>query len=259
MLSDKALKNVQAFLSSCDELISGRFIFAENIIAKVLQNITESEEIYDLISECMKNFNYDKELNKARIKLPSKNGYFVMPENKAIILPLVFCLLVDIRDKKISFREFLKNYFTTDEEGEEFKNFALTVIEPFKQAVVYCFEAVNRQEEEKEQAPEVKPEVESLPENKEPEQKDEKFEEFVADIKRACAEIVAQMEREKYIKQSAKDDSLYLINCLKIACDEKDTNTINMLIVSLQYVLKEIKPVRFLGQELRQILYAYYS
>ena len=114
MLSDTALKNVQAVLSSLDELVCGKFIFAENIIAKILVNISESDEIYELISECMKNFNFDREFNRAKVKMPTKNGYFVMPESRAVILPLVFCMFVDIRDRKINFRELLDQYFQSE-------------------------------------------------------------------------------------------------------------------------------------------------
>ena len=143
MLSDSALKNVHACIASCDELINGRFIFAENLIAKILQNISDSKEIYELIAECMQNFNFDREFNRAKVKLPTKDGYFVMPESKAIVLPLVFCIFVDIRDKKLNFHEFLKNYFTS-EDMNEFENFAQTVVVPFKEAIKYCFDLDNQ-------------------------------------------------------------------------------------------------------------------
>ena len=39
MLSDTALRNIQACLASLDELSEGKFIFAENIIKKILTNI----------------------------------------------------------------------------------------------------------------------------------------------------------------------------------------------------------------------------
>ena len=71
MLSDTALKNVQACLASCDELINGRFIFAENIIAKILQNISDSKEIYDLIAECMQKA--IQELYKCQLTIKEPN------------------------------------------------------------------------------------------------------------------------------------------------------------------------------------------
>lgn len=268
MLKDKALKNVQAFLSSCDELINGRFIFAENIIAKILQDISESDEIYSLIADCMKNFNFDKEFNRARVKLPTKDGYFIMPESRAIVLPLVFCILVDIRDKKINFNEFLRNYFMS-EEINEFENFAQTIIVPFKQAVAYCFDItdevkVDEQPEETNQTKEDQIMIEEIV-RKEPEltpsekiiDRDTKM--FFDAIEIISRQMIDELKNDKKVKQDLRDDVEYLINNMIDCCNVYDLRNVSAYIVAVSYITKSIKSLKFLSQELKYKLTELYS
>ena len=59
MISNKGLVSISAFMSSCDDLINGKFIFAGNKVANILKAINESPELYEVISECLKDFNYE--------------------------------------------------------------------------------------------------------------------------------------------------------------------------------------------------------
>lgn len=275
MLNDKALKGVQACLSDLDELSAGRFIFAENMIGKVLQDISESPEIYGLIAECMKSFNFDKEFNRAKVKLPTKDGYFMMPESKAIVLPLVFCILVDIRDNKLNMRDFLKNYFQSEEIGE-FENFSKTVIKPFRDAISYCFgmkdnstQQENKDDEELEQkAIQVEQkEVENEEERQQKIQeeikteklKNEKDNQFFEKIIRISNQMLEAIELEKHIKQDIKDDLVYLINNLISCAKNGDINNVSAFIVALNYIAKSVKNLRFLYMELKSDLAEYFE
>ena len=42
MISNKGLVSISAFMSSCDDLINGKFIFAGNKVANILKSINES-------------------------------------------------------------------------------------------------------------------------------------------------------------------------------------------------------------------------
>ena len=262
MLSDKALKNVQAVLASCDELIYGRFIFAENIIAKILQEISESEEIFDLIKECMKNFNFDKEFNRAKVKLPTKDGYFIMPESKAIILPLVFCILVDIRDRKLNFHDFLKNYFTS-ENIDEFQNFAESVMIPFKNAIMYCFDMEDYQTkdiEQKQSGQEIVEEVEKeINQNKvEPTFDEERLNVLFTDFELILDQIKEELKTDRHIKQTIKDDMFYLIGTMKDCCLAKDLKNMSAYIVAIEYIAKNAGNLIFLARELKSKLREFY-
>ncbi len=272
MLTDKALKDVRACLANCDELINGRFIFAENIISKILQNISDSPEIYELIAECMKNFNFEREFNRAKVKLPTKDGYFIMPESKAIVLPLVFCILVDIRDKKINFHEFLKNYFTS-ENISEFENFAQTLIVPFKNAIMYCFdidetksETVKKLEDdvnlkEEQQSAREEPILKEV--NDEPIQEDEgqnqKVDWFTSGVMLVAKQMIDELQYDKKVDNELKNDALYLLNATINCCEKKDTNNLSAYIVAVEYVFKPIKSLKFLTKELKAKLIEFYQ
>lgn len=261
MLSNTALKKVYACIADCDELIKGRYLFAENIIAKILNDIGESEEIYDLIASCMKDFNFDRELNKAKNKLPTSNGFFIMPESRALVLPFVFCLLVDIKDGKINFSELLKTYFTTNEKGA-YENFIDIVIAPFKQALIYCFGLEKLSESQHENVAEDKtnePSLQDMQQIEVPMQDNQKIETYTQNIQRAACEIIAASETEKKIKAIVRDDINYIAQAIVLACEEKQIKYLNPLIISLYYLLIEIKPLKFLAKELKQHLIEVYS
>lgn len=262
MLTDKALKNVQTVLASCDELIYGRFIFAENIIAKILQEISESEEIFDLIKECMKNFNFDKEFNRAKVKLPTKDGYFIMPESKAIILPLVFCILVDIRDRKLNFHDFLKNYFMS-ESIDEFQNFAESVIIPFKNAIMYCFDMEDYQTKEikePQSGQEIVEEVEQEAKASKPEISfdEEKLNVLFKDFELILDQMKEELKTERHVKNSVKEDLFYMFSTMKDCCVLKDLKNMSAYIVAVEYISKSAGNLIFLAKELKSKLREFY-
>ena len=263
MLSDSALKNVHACIASCDELINGRFIFAENLIAKILQNISDSKEIYELIAECMQNFNFDREFNRAKVKLPTKDGYFVMPESKAIVLPLVFCIFVDIRDKKLNFHEFLKNYFTS-EDMNEFENFAQTVVVPFKEAIKYCFDLDNQNHTLVAQKPnEQNNNVEQTEvDEQKPKPKqytDTPLSKFMADADIILKQMNDELSLDRKVKQDLKNDLQYLILCMQDCVNKLDIKNLSAYVVALSYMSVKAHPIRFLVADLKQKLGEYYS
>ena len=105
MISTKALVGLSDFTSSCEEFTSGKFIFAINKITKILKSISNCNELYDLFAECLKDFNYSKELSHAKQKLPTKKGEFIIPQDDKTLIALVFCMLVDIEEGKIDLKK----------------------------------------------------------------------------------------------------------------------------------------------------------
>ena len=251
MISNKGLVSINTFMNSCDDLICGKFIFAGNKVANILKAINESPELYEVISECLKDFNYEKEFGRAKVKLPTKKGTFKMPEDYTSKIPLVFCMLVEIQENKIDLKQFLADYFDTDDETSQFEKFANEVIVPFKNAIAYLFdiEGANKfkHEEKKEE-----PKQDSI--KKEP---SNKLEKYFEDIKVACDEILADAQLVK-IKPEHLEDIEYLVDIIKTAADKKDTKTTNGLVIGLCYVLKQVKKLRFYERELRDAMETLY-
>lgn len=236
VISNKGLLNISAFMSSCDDLINGKFIFAGNKVANILKAINESPELYEVISECLKNFSYEKEFGRAKVKLPTKKGTFKMPEDKTIIIPMVFCMLVEIQENKIDFKQFLADYFDNDDDLSQFENFANNVIVPFKNAIAYLFDIEGQNkfkpQEKEEPKPATKaPEVTS------------KQTEYFSDIANICNSIEDDLQCIK-VKEELKDDLTYLLTALKQQVQDKNIKNTNAFVIGTIYVLKQIRKLR---------------
>lgn len=247
MISNKGLVSINAFMNSCDDLINGKFIFAGNKVSNILKAINESPELYEVISECLKEFNYEKEFGRAKVKLPTKKGTFKMPEENTSKIPLVFCMLVEIQENKIDFKQFLADYFDTDDEKSQFENFANEVIVPFKNAIAYLFDIEGQNkfkpEEKKESVLKVEPKKEVS----------NKASQYLKDIARICEEIVADCEVIK-IKEEYFDDIKYLAETIRFASSKNDLKMTNALVIGLCYVLKQVKKLRYYENELRDAM-----
>lgn len=128
------------FVAACNELVHGKFILADIKISKILRAISESNDIYNLIAENMINYDFDKEFAKAVVKDSQGVEKFVLPEEDEKIIPLVFCLLVELDSKRINFNDFIKAQFPlATNQNEEYTAFAKTIIIPFRNAVANYF------------------------------------------------------------------------------------------------------------------------
>lgn len=253
MISNKGLVSINAFMNSCDDLINGKFIFAGNKVTNILKAINESPELYEVISECLKDFNYEKEFGRAKVKLPTKKGNFKMPEENTSIIPLVFCMLVEIQENKIDFKQFLADYFDTDEEKSQFEKFALEVIVPFKNAIAYLFDIEGQNkfkevQEPKQQEKEQEKQVAEVP---------NKTEAYFEEIDEICCDILDNLEYIK-VKECFVDDINYLISNIKTALENKNIKTTNALVIGLCYVLKQVKKIRFYEAQLRMAMESLY-
>jgi len=133
-------ESVVNFINACNELVDGKFILADIKISKILRTISESNDIYNLIAESMINYDFDKEFNKAVVKDSAGLEKFQLPEEAEKIIPLVFCLLVEIDSKRINFNDFIKAQFPlANNQNEEYLAFAKNIVIPFRDAIANFF------------------------------------------------------------------------------------------------------------------------
>ena len=232
MISNKGLVGISAFMSSCDDLINGKFIFASNKVANILKAINESPELYEVISECLKDFNYEKEIGRAKVKLPTKKGNFKMPEERTTVIPLVFCLLVEIQENKIDLKQMLADYFDSDDDKSQFDNFAEQVIVPFKNAIAYLFDIEGNNK--------FKPQPQKDDKKEEPKQVNSKTEEYFNAVNELCSDIKNDLEYVK-VKQEIADDILYMLDSIKYAVSKKDAKMVSSLNIGLCYILNQVR------------------
>ena len=249
MISNKGLVSISAFMSSCDDLINGKFIFAGNKVANILKAINESPELYEVIAECLKDFNYEKEFGRAKIKLPTKKGTFKMPEENISKIPLVFCMLVEIQEGKIDFKQFLADYFDTDEEKSQFEIFAEQVIIPFKNAISYLFDI----EGQNKFKPQPKEEPKHQHEIFKPVQKNSKVEEFNTTVKEICEDLLEELQVIK-VKEEIAEDIKYLVDSVKKEIERNNQKLVNPLIIGSIYAIKQVRKLRFYERRFRDAM-----
>lgn len=143
------------FINACNELVNGKFILADIKISKILKSISESTGVYNLIEEHMINYDFDTEFESCVVVDGTGLQRFVLPKEEEKIIPLVFCLLVEIDSKRISFNDFIKAQFPyANNQNEEYDLFAKTIVIPFRNAIADYFnidvKELEKQSEEQE-------------------------------------------------------------------------------------------------------------
>lgn len=138
-VSIEELNKIREFATSCDDMINGKFILADVKISNILKSIAQSKELYNLMAECLLNFNFDEEFNKAKV-VSFGDTYFKMPEEDYKRIALVFCFMVEVDNRKIGFYDFITKYFQSEQDsGDEYAHFAKMVLIPFKNDVLNRF------------------------------------------------------------------------------------------------------------------------
>lgn len=236
---------IEKFLEACDDLISCKFLVAEYKIAKLLKAIASSSDICDLISECLSSYNRDREF--ARTYVQDSHGQFVclMPTEEYKIVALVFCTLADIDNKKIDFTDFVKRFFSSDE--NPYQNFVQTMIVPFKFLIAEAF-GYNAEET-----------VESDLQEDFAQQDEESEEEYEEDADKfeqstkIAVQILAELEQQRPSIQV--QDAFNMASSIIKTANLRDEIVLKALTSALKYASKYVKPIRFLVRELSDLVF----
>ena len=259
-------ENAKKLIELCDELMASKILFADKKIDKILECIATSPDIYDLLSECMGQFNKEKEFDKAFVKSSSGKKVFIMPKEEFKVLALVFCLLADIGNGKLKFDELISTYFA-DENRIDPQNFMTSVIVPFKNLIAEAF-GVEEESKEEEHIPTVS---EANMEELTPEQRlkivpfpIERSSNYLKDPSGACqtflfakdtaVEMIERLNEERENEQT--EDIMLMLHCVVIACLEQDLDLLSGLVTGLKYACRGVKSLRYLVKELDGIVKA---
>lgn len=133
MTEEKILQDVNPFIEACDKMVASKFIMIDKRISDVLKSIAKSQPVFELVKECMINFNFDREWKKAT----SKIGTMLPPDEPHKFVAFVFSMLNCMDDKKISASELLSKYFTKSESNNgPYYEFCEMFIVRFKNVVI---------------------------------------------------------------------------------------------------------------------------
>lgn len=248
-------ENIKSFIDSCDELISCKYLVAEYKIQTVLKQLANTQEVCELVGDCLEQFNRDREFAKAYVQDGHGDFIVVMPEEEYKILALVFCTLVDIDNKKIDFTDFVKRFFGRDE--NPFQSFVNTMIVPFRHLIAEAFGFENAEEDMENEEVEAKEEEQKeeklysyfdIPEEEEDDE-DEDDDDFVK-AQKLAVQILTQLEFAK------QDDGVkYAMKICRAVVKTTDLRDEDVA-KSLAYALKccKVKPAKYLIKELIDIL-----
>lgn len=138
-ISNEELSKVTQFVACCNDMIKGKFILADVKISKVLKMIAESEELYAFVSDCMRDFDFSKELHRAELKNNLNNGSFAVPTDQQKLVAFVFCLLVEFDAKRMDFYTFINENFLSKDRSEVYGKFARALLVPFRDIIASHF------------------------------------------------------------------------------------------------------------------------
>lgn len=152
---------LKEFFDACDDFINCKFLVAEYKLQRMLQLLAQNEELCSLVGECLEQFNRDREFSKAFIQDGHGEYICLMPTEEYKVIAFVFCMLVDMDNKKVDLVDFIKRFYGREE--NPFKAFMDSMVIPFRNLLAEVFgypklevqkQEVKEESEEAEEEPE---------------------------------------------------------------------------------------------------------
>ena len=271
---------IQTFYDACTEMTKAKFILADAKISKILKSILSSSEIVDVIAETLNNFNFQNEFSKIQVKNELRGTRITLPMDNRKLVAIVFSLLSEIDSHRIDLHNFIFDYFNGSNTTllEAYDLFVEEVILPFRDAMCEILGVEFEEEGEdtefmfdedgNDTIPLEDVDIESMrPEYSvdevEGQQNQEDYatlvEAFFGDIRVILTQIKDTINMDPKIKADRKDELNITIDALLITITYKNLKILNALMISLNYLLRPVRSVRFYNMELQNRLALFYS
>ncbi len=259
-METKNILDVEKFVVACNDMLSGKFLDLNKRLDKFLSVLTKSEDILDLLGECLDGFDEDTEFAKA-FALDKKTGSAKvnLPVEDDKRLALCTTIFNDIINDKLNANQFLETYFK-DNKITSMQNFLNKIIRPYRDTICKLFELspdltiedINKFKEEAK--------IEQQEENEIVKEEDEfpHLDELLNEINKTCNQILSMLKFEKK-RTDVLDDVEFIVNSILKACDRKDLMVINGLVIGLNYVSKKFKSIKSFVSDLNNMIYDYYE
>ena len=176
-----------------------------------------------------------------------------MPEQEEKIIALVFCILLEVDNQKMNLQNFVNDYFYSPEGYNiSYSNFALSVLVPFKNAVL---ELLNCNEDGTQLEDEVF--EEDLEEELVDEEPNTKEKILFANLTMSLNELISVIMRSK-IGEEQKEELRIIIEAMFDAIELENLNIINALTIPLEYMIGKNKQVKFYYNDFKECLVQFY-
>lgn len=250
-LTEKQKNELVAFLDACDDFCAGKFILADSKSARILETIERSNLLHALISECLTNFSFEREFEKAKQNSKVKGFYFKLPDEPLKIIALSVSLIKEIMNQKLNFPSFLKEMFPASEDKSSFEIFCGEVIIPFKTQVanILDMEIWDGTPRPKHEEPEIVP-----PDTDGSEEFD-----FFSRMIIILQQMHDAVKVDKRIKPQQKSELLCFLNGMVEACKIENNTILSGYIVAFHILFKKIKCIKFFKEEMQQNIEFHYE
>jgi len=123
--------NIDKFIVSIDNMLASKYILIDRRIADILLAIADTHEVYNLIAECMVNFDFKYEWKQA-----TATNVMKLPNTNEKRISFIFCLLNNLDDKNLDATQVLERYFSYDSSVSPYDLFCRNIIEEFKNLIM---------------------------------------------------------------------------------------------------------------------------
>ncbi len=255
----KNILDVEKFVVACNDMLTGKFLDLNKRLDKFLTVMTKSEDILDLLSASLEEFDEDAEFDKA-FSVDKKTGLakVSVPNDDKKKLALSVTIFNNIINDKINANQFLETYFQ-DKKGTPMQNFLEKIVRPYRDTICKLFELdtnINMDD--------IKRQIETDELIKKAEEKQAEDEQFpqldllLDEVVKTCNQILAILKFEKK-RTDVLDDVEFITNSIIQACERRDLMVINGLVIGLNYASKKFKTIRSFVADLNSLIYDYYD
>lgn len=123
--------NIDDFLIAINNLLSSKYILVDRKISDILLSIAGNASVYNLIAECMVNFDFREEWENA-----TKGESIELPNTNAKQISFIFCLLNNIDDGNLDITRLLEKFFSNSSNISPYDLFCKNIIVKFKNLVM---------------------------------------------------------------------------------------------------------------------------
>ncbi len=221
-----ANNNIQNFINSCDDMIKGKFIMADNKISKILESIANNEKLYKLVNDCVNGYNFQKEYEKAYKEC--ENGLFETSKEIKKNVAFLICLFVEVDQHRIKFYDFINKFFKSAGAGNEYEAFVKNMLIPFKEGIISQYNLISFAE------------VDMDENKKNAKEHSDVYDKIVEQLKIIKNEVAFT---NKISAKKKEEINIFIVGCIE-AVNYKNKKIISALITALDKELKGQKVVK---------------
>lgn len=226
-------EGLEKFLYATDNILSSKFILIDRNISILLHATVDCSLIYNLIGNCLVNFDFVEEWKNA-----TQENALKLPEELSKKIAFIFSMLNNIDDRKLDITKVLDHYFSYDSEVVPYDLFCQNVIVEFRNSILSALniyiDGVNN--------------IEKTPENEIEEPKNEPSEEQVKLDKMLSLiyKLKDEVRKLKKVRKCilSKTDVIAVISTLEFAIKSKDLEYFYALVLSIKVLLNYNKKLK---------------